>query len=114
MTALVTTFGRVLQLCEGLALKLSALLMIALLALMNVEIVMRYLFRKSTLLADEYGGYFYAWIVLLGSVHLLRSDKYLTVSLLTDRLSPQARRPTIGKMNPPEPSPADDDGDDAP
>ena len=65
--------------------------MIALLALMNVEIFARYLFGKSTLIADEYGGYFYAWIVLLGAVHLLRSDKYLTVTLLTDRLSPRAR-----------------------
>ena len=91
MTALIAIFGRVLHLCEGLALKLSALLMIALLALMNVEIVMRYVFRKSTLLADEYGGYFYAWIVLLGAVHLLRSDKYLTVTLLTDRMSHAAR-----------------------
>jgi TRAP-type C4-dicarboxylate transport system permease small subunit len=91
MTALIATFGRALHLCEGLALKLSALLMIALLALMNVEIVMRYVFRKSTLVADEYGGYFYAWIVLLGAVHLLRSDKYLTVTLLTDRMSDKGR-----------------------
>ena len=29
MTALIAIFGRVLHLCEGLALKLSALLMIA-------------------------------------------------------------------------------------
>ena len=91
MTALIAIFGRVLHLCEGLALKLSALLMLALLALMNVEIAARYLFGKSTLLADEYGGYFYAWIVLLGAVHLLRSDKYLTVTLLTDRLSDRGR-----------------------
>ena len=55
--------------------------MIALLTLMNVEVFARYLFGKSTLIADEYGGYFYAWIVLLGAVHLLRSDKYLTVTL---------------------------------
>ena len=31
-----------------------------------------------------------------------------------DALSPQARRPTIGTMKPPEPPAADDDGDDAP
>ncbi len=31
-----------------------------------------------------------------------------------DALSPEARRPTIGKMNPPETPPADDDGADAP
>lgn len=91
MTALISILGRVLHFCEGFALKLSALLMIALLTLMNVEIIMRYVFGKSTLLADEYGGYFYSWIVLLGAVHLLRSDKYLTVTLLTDRMSPAGR-----------------------
>jgi TRAP-type C4-dicarboxylate transport system permease small subunit len=89
MRSLVAGFGRVLHFAEGLALKLSALLMLALLILMNVEVLARYLFGKSTLLADEYAGYFYAWIVLLGAVHLLRSDKYLTVTLLTDRFSPR-------------------------
>jgi TRAP-type C4-dicarboxylate transport system permease small subunit len=91
MTSLIAIVGRALHLCEGLALKFSALLMVALLTLMNVEIVMRYAFGRSTLLADEYGGYFYAWIVLLGAVHLLRSDKYLTVTLLTDRMSQSGR-----------------------
>ena len=91
MTSIINIFGRALHLGEGLALKLSAVLMLALLALMNVEIVARYVFGKSTLLADEYSGYFYAWIVLLGSVHLLRSDTYLTVTMLTDRLSPRGR-----------------------
>jgi len=88
---IIDGFARVLHLTEGLALKVSALLMIALLVLMNIEVFARYLFNRSTLIADEYAGYFYAWIVLLGAVHLLRSDKYLTVTLLTDRLSPRAQ-----------------------
>jgi len=91
MTTIIKGIGRVLHITEGLALKLSALLMVALLVLMNVEVFARYLFAKSTLIADEYAGYFYAWIVLLGAVHLLRSDKYLTVTLLTDRLSPRSQ-----------------------
>lgn len=91
MTAFLNGFGRVLHFSEGLALKLSALLMLALLALMNIEVLARYLLNRSTLIADEYAGYFYAWIVLLGAVHLLRSDKYLTVMLLIDRLSPRAQ-----------------------
>jgi len=91
MSRLIIGVGHALHFAEGLALKLSALLLLALLMLMNVEVVARYAFGKSTLIADEYAGYFYAWIVLLGAVHLLRSDKYLTVTLLTDRLSPRAR-----------------------
>ena len=42
---------------------------IALLVLINVEVVARYLFARSTLIADEYGGYLMAWITLLGSGH---------------------------------------------
>lgn len=91
MNAAIGILGSALHLCEGLALKISAVLMLALLVLMNVEIFARYLFGRSTLVADEYAGYFYAWIVLLGAVHLLRSDKYLTVTLLTDRLSPRGK-----------------------
>ena len=91
MQALIIGFGRVLRFFEGIALKLSAVFLGAMVLLINVEIFSRYFFNYSTRIADEYGGYFYAWIVLLGSVHLLRSDKYLTVTLLTDRLSPRGR-----------------------
>ena len=56
MKLLVAGFGHALHFAEGLALKLSALLMLALLILMNVEVFARYLFGKSTLIADEYAG----------------------------------------------------------
>ena len=59
---------------------LSVVLLLVLLVIMNVEVVARYLFNSSTLIADEYGGYLYTWIVLLGAVHLLRSDRYLTMT----------------------------------
>jgi TRAP-type C4-dicarboxylate transport system permease small subunit len=73
------------------ALYASIGLLAILLILMNVEVVARYLFGKSTLVADEYGGYLYAWIVMLGGVHLLRSERYLTMSALTDRLGPRLK-----------------------
>jgi TRAP-type C4-dicarboxylate transport system permease small subunit len=84
--AVVELFGRMLHVIEGGVMKLSALLLIALLALINVEVVGRYFFNYSTLIADEYGGYLYAWIVLLGGVHLLRSERYLTMTAVVDRL----------------------------
>lgn len=69
----------------------AAFLLMLLLALINVEVVARYLFNKSTLIADEYGGYLMAWITMLGAVHLLRADRQLTMTLFVDRLSPTAR-----------------------
>jgi TRAP-type C4-dicarboxylate transport system permease small subunit len=86
--AVVERLGRVLHVVEGGVMKLSAVLLIALLVLINVEVLGRYFFNYSTLIADEYGGYLYAWMVLLGGVHLLRSDRYLTMTAVIDRLPP--------------------------
>lgn len=90
----VERFGRVLKAVEGGVMKLSALLLIALLALINVEVLGRYFFNYSTLIADEYGGYLYAWMVLLGGVHLLRSDRYLTMTAVIERLPASAQNLT--------------------
>jgi TRAP-type C4-dicarboxylate transport system permease small subunit len=87
----VERFGRVLRFFEGVALKLSALILLSLVVLINVEVFGRYLFSYSTRIADEYGGYFYAWIVLLGGVHLLRSDRYLMMTSVLDRMSGRIR-----------------------
>jgi TRAP-type C4-dicarboxylate transport system permease small subunit len=87
MKALIQRFGTVLKFLEGLALKLSALFLIGLVVLINFEIFSRYLFNYSTRIADEYSGYFYAWIVLLGGVHLLRSDRYLMMTSILDKMS---------------------------
>ena len=69
----------------------AAALLVLLLVLINVEVVARYAFSRSTLIADEYGGYLMAWITMLGAVHLLRADRHLTMSLFVDKLSPRAR-----------------------
>src|SRR5262245_27785888 len=89
--ALIERLGALLRLLEGIALKLSALFLLAMVALINIEVFGRYLFSYSTRIADEYSGYFYAWIVLLGGVHLLRSDRYLMMTSVLDRLSVRAQ-----------------------
>ena len=91
MQAVIIGFGRVLRFFEGIALKLSAVLLGAMVLLINVEIFSRYFLNYSTRIADEYGGYFYAWIVLLGGVHLLRSDRYLMMTSVLDRMSPRVQ-----------------------
>ncbi|HEV8553382.1 MAG TPA: TRAP transporter small permease [Casimicrobiaceae bacterium] len=87
----IEQLGAALKLVEGAVMKLSALFLIALLVLINVEVFGRYLFSYSTLIADEYGGYLYAWIVLLGGVHLLRSDRYLMMTSLLERVPPRGQ-----------------------
>ena len=83
--------ARALAAAEFVLGRAAAVLLVLLLALINVEVVARYVFDKSTLVADEYGGYLMAWITMLGAVHLLRADRHLTMTLFVDRLSPGAR-----------------------
>lgn len=83
---LAMALGAVLRPLERAAIALAIVVLLALLVLTNVEVAGRYFLGFSTLVADEYGGYAYSWLVLLGAVHLLRSDSYLTMTLLIDRL----------------------------
>ena len=71
--------------------RFAAVLLVALLVLINVEVAARYVFGGSTLVADEYGGYLMAWMTMLGAVHLLRADRNLTMMWLVDRFSPRAQ-----------------------
>lgn len=83
--------GRILAAVESALGRLAGFLLIALLVLINVEVVARYVFNTSTLIADEYGGYFMAWMTMLGAVHILRADRHLTMTALVDRLSPRGQ-----------------------
>lgn len=91
MIALVERAGRALGRVEAGLTGLADLLLVALLVLINVEVVARYGFGRSTLIADEYGGYLFVWITMLGALHLLRSDKYLMMTWAVDKLGPAAR-----------------------
>jgi TRAP-type C4-dicarboxylate transport system permease small subunit len=82
--------GAMLWLESG-ALYASIGLLACLLVLMNIEVVARYGLGKSTLVADEFGGYIYACIVMLGGVHLLRSERYLTMSALLNKAGPRVQ-----------------------
>lgn len=83
--------GRFFAAIESALGRLAGFLLICLLVLINVEVIARYVFNTSTLIADEYGGYFMAWITMLGAVHILRADRHLTMTAVVDRLSPRGR-----------------------
>jgi TRAP-type C4-dicarboxylate transport system permease small subunit len=87
----MTTFGRIMATVEWALERLAGFLLILLFLLINVEVAARYLFNTSTLIADEYGGYLMAWMVMLGALHLLRSDQHLSIRGLVERLSPRGR-----------------------
>jgi TRAP-type transport system small permease protein len=64
----------------------SGLLLVAVVVLINVEIVLRYFAGSSTLVADEYSGYMFTWMSLLGFGYALQSGQFLRVEALVDRM----------------------------
>lgn len=60
---------------------LACLLLVAIFVLINAEVVWRYVFSSSTLIADEYGTYFFAAMVYLGVTHALHNDRLIKVDL---------------------------------
>lgn len=69
------------------ALIVAGATLVGVLVLMNVEIVVRYLFGSSTLIADEYAGYGLAVAVLMGFVYAHRRNALLRVDIAAERLA---------------------------
>ena len=70
---------------------LSSILFIALTVLIVTEIVSRSFFNVSTMIADEYSGYFYLASVFLGLGYTFKEDGHIRITILTSKL------PTKGK-----------------
>ncbi|WP_108660030.1 TRAP transporter small permease [Acuticoccus kandeliae] len=70
---------RALDIVAHLLVGLAMIVLALVFGLMNVEIVSRYLFGVSTLIADEYGGYGFAFVILAGLIYAHRAGALLRV-----------------------------------
>ncbi len=71
---------------------LSSVLILALVALITVEIIGRSLFDYSTMLADEYSGYFFLASVFLGLAYTFRENGHIRITIITSKLSSNIKR----------------------
>lgn len=60
---------------------LACVLLGAMFVLINAEVIARYAFGSSTLVADEYSAYFFAGMVYLGLTNALHHDRLIKVDL---------------------------------
>lgn len=72
--------------------QVSALFMVLIVVLINVEIVVRTLSNTSTFIADEYSGYFLVAVVLLGLAYALKHDAHIRVEVIRTRLGGKSKR----------------------
>jgi len=89
MLSLLETLNRRLSTAGAI---LSALLIVALVVLIMVEIIGRSFFDYSTMLADEYSGYFYLAAIFLGLAYTFNQEGHIRISIVTSRLSDSIKR----------------------
>jgi len=71
---------------------LSAVLFVALVLLIMTEIIGRSFFDYSTMLADEYSGYFYLAAIFLGLAYTFNQEGHIRITIVTSRLSSSIKR----------------------
>ena len=76
----------------------AAILLLAMIVLINVEVTGRYVLGFSTLISDEYSGYLFCWIVMLGLLFALRNDRLLRVDAIY-LMFPRAIRRALDVVN---------------
>ncbi|MDX1808203.1 MAG: TRAP transporter small permease [Sulfurospirillaceae bacterium] len=71
---------------------LSSLFVIALVALILLEIFLRTFFNKSTMISDEYSGYFYLASVFFGLGYTFKEKAHIRINIITTRLNPKFQK----------------------
>ncbi len=71
---------------------ISAMGVVAMLSLITAEVVMRGVFRISTLIADEVSAYLLVVITYMALGYNLRTDKHIRIRVVFDRLPPKGQR----------------------
>lgn len=71
---------------------IGAFALAAMTILLTVEVIMRYLFRSSTLISDEMSGYLFVAMLYMAMSDTLVSDKHIKINVITERLKPRLQR----------------------
>ena len=67
-------------------------MIITLVLLIMVEIIGRSFFDYSTMLADEYSGYFYLAAIFFGLAFTFNQDGHIRITIITSRLGDSVKR----------------------
>ena len=88
-TAFIDKFSIV---STGVSHVLASIFLVGLFFLVNIEIFVRFIFNRSTLVADEYGGYLFVGICFFGFARTLKSGQFLRVSFVVENLNSGLKR----------------------
>jgi C4-dicarboxylate transporter DctQ subunit len=83
------TINRIIDLFEKFSITIA--FAVATLVLFT-NVVLRYLFESGLLWALEFVQYLFAWVVLVGAAHGVKTGIHLGIDILLERLPPPVRR----------------------
>lgn len=84
-------FDRFLGRVSRVGLWVSALIAIAIVGVVSLEVVLRTFFGTTLFVVEEFVGYLMAAFTMFGLAHALRSDNILRVEVVFGRLGPRAQ-----------------------
>jgi TRAP-type C4-dicarboxylate transport system permease small subunit len=86
MEWLLAFLEKLLGAVASVSLRASCIFLALMFALINGEVLGRYIVGYSTLIAEEFVGYFFAWMTFLGFAMTLRNGQFLRVEIALRRL----------------------------
>lgn len=88
MDRFLAIVDRWLETVAMIAVRVSGVFLVLMFIFINIEVLGRYVFGFSTLIADEYVGYFFVWMTFLGFAATLRGGHFLRVRIVLNRVPP--------------------------
>lgn len=92
MKILARLLGSLLNWASSLGIYVSAIAMASMAVLITVEVILRYIFNTSTLVADEMSEYMMVALLYLALSNTWLTGKHITITAVVDRLSFGAKR----------------------
>ena len=88
MNKLNSFLSRLLQINEIFTVVLLSIMV----AIVGMNVVLRYVFRTGVIWSEEFVRYAYVWVIFLGSVTAVRDNGHINFDLIVSRLSRKTAR----------------------
>jgi TRAP-type C4-dicarboxylate transport system permease small subunit len=70
----------------------TCLLLLAMVVLVSMQVILRYIFGTGIIWAEEFVRYAYVWLIFFGSVIAIRQNAHIGLDLVTEKLPFKPRR----------------------
>lgn len=91
MKRLITLFDRGVATLSAAAAGLAAAILLAIFLVVQLEVVLRFVFERPTSWSHEVSTFAICWVGFLAAGHVLRLGRHLEVDVLTSRISRKSR-----------------------